>query len=222
MSVSDDVHTELRRRLIAGHFSPGEKLREEHIATELHVSRTPVRAALQRLITEGLLEAAPKRGAVVSQWTDNDIEEIFELRILAEGLAAAWATRNMSDADITKMEEMNRDIARAFEGKARNFRDIVQSVNHEFHMQIYQACGSARLRNFGTSLLEYPKLLGGFYIYSDNEIQESIQQHEDILHALRARNERWARSSVTSHLSAAFERLKRSRRKPQVTPTPKG
>lgn len=211
MSVSDDVHTELRRRLIAGHFDPGEKLREEHVAAELGVSRTPVRAAIQRLVAEGLLEAAPKRGAIVSEWRDSDTEEIFELRVLAEGQAAAWATRHITDEQLDRMDALNDRIARAVHEKRKGYLDEVQSTNLAFHMALYDACGSARLRLFGGNLLEYPLVIGGFFIYSDEDARESIRQHTEIVNALRSRNAEWARSAVTSHLCAAIERFRKSR-----------
>lgn len=212
MSVSDDVHTEIRRRLIAGHFSPGEKLKEEHVAAQLGVSRTPVRAAIQRLVAEGLLEAAPKRGAIVTEWRDIDTEEIFELRVLVEGQAAAWATRHITEEEITQMDALNSRIAAAIRDKPKAYLDEVQTANFEFHMALYYACGSAKLRMFGSNLLEYPLVIGGFFIYSDSDALESVRQHTEIINALRARNAEWARSAVTSHLCAAMERFRKVRR----------
>ena len=211
MSVSDEVHTELRRRLIAGHFNPGQQLKEEHIAADLGVSRTPVRAAIQRLVSEGLLETGPKRGAIVSEWRDTDTEEIFELRVLAEGQAAAWATRHITDEEIDRMEALNTRIENAVRSKAKGYLEEIQTANLSFHMALYESCGSARLRLFGTDLLQYPLVTGGFYIYSDADALESIRQHTDIVNALRSRNSDWARSALTSHLCAAIERFRRSR-----------
>jgi len=211
MSVSDEVHTELRRRLIAGHFNPGQKLKEEHIAAELGVSRTPVRAAIQRLVSEGLLETGPKRGAIVSEWRDSDTEEIFELRVLAEGQAAAWATRHITPEEIDRMEALNARIEKAVRTKPKGYLEEIQTANLSFHMALYESCGSARLRLFGTDLLQYPLVTGGFYIYSDADALESIRQHTDIVNALRSRNSDWAKSSLTSHLCAAIERFRRSR-----------
>ena len=212
MSVSEDLHTELRRRLIAGHYDPGAKLREEHVASEFGISRTPVRAAIQRLVTEGLLQAAPNRGAIVSEWRESDTEEIFELRVLAEGQAAAWATRNITHDQLDRMDALNARIAAAVRDKPRADLDEVQSANLEFHMMLYEACGSARLRVFGTNLLDYPLVNGGFFIYSDEDAHESVRQHIEIVNALRSRNADWARSAVTCHLCAAIERFRRARR----------
>jgi DNA-binding GntR family transcriptional regulator len=212
MSVSDDVHSELRRRLIAGHFEAGQKLKEEHVAGEFGVSRTPVRAAIQRLVAEGLLEAAPRRGAVVSEWSDRDTEEIFELRALAEGQAAAWATRYITDETLDRMRALNDEIARAIAAKPKGYLETIQAANLQFHMTLYETCGSARLRLFGGNLLDYPLVIGGFFIYSDADADESIRQHTEIVSALQSRNPDWARSAVKGHLCAAIERFRRARR----------
>src|SRR5690606_14134852 len=90
-SASDLVYAELRRRLMAGAFLPGERLREEHIANELNVSRTPVRSAIERLIQDGLATREQRRGAVVLGWLDRDITEAFDLRLLLEPYAARSA-----------------------------------------------------------------------------------------------------------------------------------
>ena len=216
MSVSDDLHTELRRRLIAGHYDPGFKLREEHVASEFGISRTPVRAAIQRLVTEGLLEAAPNRGAIVSEWRDSDTEEIFELRVLAEGQAAAWAARNITYEQLDRMDALNARIAAAVDQKPKQFREEIQTANLDFHMVLYDACGSARLRMFGANLLDYPLVSGGFFIYSDQDAYESIRQHTEIVNALRSRNPDWARSAITSHLCAAIERFRKVRQAKQA------
>ncbi|MCP1170394.1 GntR family transcriptional regulator [Limimaricola sp. ASW11-118] len=87
-----------------------QQRQEEHIAAEFGVSRTPVRSAIQKLVTEELLEQAATRSAVVSQWGDEDLEEIFELRIFAEGRATAWAALLISDEDLDRMGRLNAQI----------------------------------------------------------------------------------------------------------------
>ncbi|MBJ3774879.1 GntR family transcriptional regulator [Acuticoccus mangrovi] len=210
MNVSDTVHLKLKRRLMAGYYEPGAPLKEDAVANDLGVSRTPVRAAIQRLISEGLLEPAPKRGAVVTEWRREDAEDIFNLRILLEGYSASLAAQNISDEGIEELAAINARMAEAAEGKAEGFRDVVHLSNKAFHEGLLAACGSAHLRKFSTGLLEYPMVLGGFYIYNDDDMAESIRQHAEIIAGVRARNSEWARAAMTCHLTAAIERFRRA------------
>ncbi len=210
MNVSDKVHIVLRRRLMSGFYDPGQQLKEESVAADLGVSRTPVRSAIQRLIAEGLLEPAAKRGAVVTPWRIEDAEDIFNLRILLEGYGAALSTRNADDATFDHMEMLNERMAEAIRNPDASRLEIVHKANYEFHLALYQECGSAHLRTFGTSLLDYPLVIGGFYIYTDADMEESIRQHGEIIAALRARNAEWATAAVKCHLTAAIVRFRRA------------
>jgi DNA-binding GntR family transcriptional regulator len=214
MNVSEKVCLTLRRRLMSGFYDPGAQLKEETVAADLGVSRTPVRAAIQRLIAEGLLEPAPKRGAIVTEWRRSDAEDIFNLRIMLEGYSASLAARKISEERIDRMEYLNRCIEEAVLRKDEHYLDVVHRANLEFHQIIYDSCGSGHLRMFGSSLLEFPMVIGGFYIYSDEDMAESIRQHREIVSSLRARNPEWAKAAITCHLAAAIERFRRSQRQP--------
>ena len=76
MAASDHVYEILKQRVIGGTYAPAAQLKEEHLARELGISRTPVRAALKRLVDDGLATADPGRGVRVAQWTEADIEEV--------------------------------------------------------------------------------------------------------------------------------------------------
>ena len=210
MNVSDKVHLVLRRRLMAGYYDPGAQLKEESVAADLDVSRTPVRAAIQRLIAEGLLEPAPKRGAVVTPWRIEDAEDIFNLRVLLEGYGAALSTRNAGEETLDRMERLNEEMAAAVRSSDPDRLDIIHKANYEFHLALYQDCGSAHLRTFGSSLLEYPLVIGGFFIYTEADMDESIRQHTEIISGLRARNAEWATAAVKCHLTAAIVRFRKA------------
>lgn len=87
----EQAYEVLRQRLIGGHYTPGTHLREEPLAREFGLSRSPVRAALQRLVKDGLATADAGQGIHVSAWSDHDIEEIFRLRMQLGPLAAQFA-----------------------------------------------------------------------------------------------------------------------------------
>jgi DNA-binding GntR family transcriptional regulator len=212
VSVSDHVHLTLRRRLMSGHYVPGSQLKEEAVAADLGVSRTPVRAAIQRLITEGLLEPASKRGALVTQWRTQDAEDVFNLRIMLEGYSANLAAKLIDDEQLAELEALNAGILKAVQEKPEGYLDAIHRQNLAFHLGILAACGSVHLRNFGGSLLDFPLVAGGFYIYTDDDMMESVRQHGEVIAALRVRNADWARAAMTCHLAAAIERFKRAER----------
>ena len=117
MSVGEKVYSTLRRRLMSGYYEPGSKLKEEVVAADLSVSRTPVRAAIHRLIAEGLLEPAPKRGALVTPWGAQDVEDIFNLRIMLEGYGASLAAKNATREEVDRLEALNEKIAAAVDSE---------------------------------------------------------------------------------------------------------
>ena len=210
MSVGEDVYSTLRRRLMAGYYEPGSKLKEEVVAADLSVSRTPVRAAIQRLIAEGLLEKAPTRGALVTPWRAQDAEDVFNLRIMLEGYGAALAARNATREEVDRLEAWNGEIAAAVESERSDRLSVIHAANLNFHTGIYAACGSAHLRTFGVKLLEFPLVIGGFYIYTLEDMRSSVRQHGEIIAALRSGNPDYARAAVACHLTAAIERFRRA------------
>ena len=101
-NVKDKAYEVLRQRLIGGHYRPGEQLKEEPIARDLGLSRTPVRNALHRLVEDGLATDGAGQGIRVSEWSDWDVEETFQLRMLLEPyasfLAATRGGEGLADA----------------------------------------------------------------------------------------------------------------------------
>jgi DNA-binding GntR family transcriptional regulator len=91
--AADRAYSALRGGILDGRYGSGARLGEIEVADELGLSRTPVREALRRLGSEGLVEVQPRRGARVRAWSTQDLEETYELRALLEGLAARRARR---------------------------------------------------------------------------------------------------------------------------------
>ena len=216
-SASDLVYAELRRRLMSGAFLPGERLREEHIASELDVSRTPVRSAIERLIDDGLVAREERRGAVVLGWSDRDITEAFELRLLLEPYAARSAANRASVDQIDDLQTINANMLRAVQSDNEDRVAQVQHYNNRFHHALLAAAQSARVRTLVESLLDLPIIIGSFYFYSRDDMLSSVEQHNQIVAALRARDPDYAESAMRLHL-AATHRLFRNQRTPAVKP----
>ena len=201
-NARDTVYGELRRRLMSGAFLPGQRLREEHIATEMSVSRTPVRAAIQQLVADGLIKLEERRGAVVVGWTDRDINEAFEMRSLLESYAAGIAALNATPAQIEQLEALNDAMRAAIHSQRDDRIEQVQQLNNQFHHLLVDAAHSAQVRTLLGNFLDMPIIIGSFYFYSDDDMLTSVAHHSHIIAAVRSRNRPLAETAMRLHLGA--------------------
>src|SRR3954469_5469292 len=144
-SAVDRAYEALKQHVIGGTYAPGSQLKEEHIARELEISRTPVRAALKRLVDDGLATSDPNRGVRVAEWTDFDIEETFELRGLLEAHAASLAARRGGAARADRLDELNEQMDQAIREGGSELVERMQKINAQFHRALLEGSGSARL-----------------------------------------------------------------------------
>lgn len=208
MKIGDSVYQTLRRRLVSGYYDPGTQLKEEVLAEEFHVSRTPIRSALARLMAEGLMTPGEKRGAIVTSWRVENTEDVFVLRSLLEGHGAYLCAKNATDDDIATLERTCEEMEHAYTHKITGWKTKLTEGNRVLHGMLYEGSGSPHLRLSGRHLLEIPQVIGGFFIYEDSDVEESLRQHREIVRGIKMRNGEWARSAVVCHLSAALERFR--------------
>jgi DNA-binding GntR family transcriptional regulator len=146
-SVVDQVHEELLQRIVAGELPPGSRLRQEALAEELGVSRTPLREALARLVSEGLVDFAPNRGATVARRDFGDMEQAWRARLVLEPGAARMAAERRDPEEIARMREIV--------GRQRDVADDVTAsfgLNRDFHLTLVAAGGNPHLLQFAELL----------------------------------------------------------------------
>ena len=197
---------------MSGVFLPGERLREEHIAAELSVSRTPVRSAIDRLIADGLVKREGRRGAEVLGWVDRDIEEAFELRLLLEPYAARSAAERATADQVDQLEAINQRMLEAMLSDDTDKVARVQHCNNLFHHALLEAAQSARVRSMVENLLDMPIIIGSFYFYSHDDMLRSVEHHRQIIAALRARDGNCAEIAMRFHLTATRLLFRNQRR----------
>ena len=96
-SLRGKIFNILRQQILDGKYLPGDSLIETKLAEELGVSRTPIREAIRQLELEGLVDSIPNKGVIVRGISEKDIEDIYTIRKVLEGLAARWAVEKISD-----------------------------------------------------------------------------------------------------------------------------
>lgn len=216
---TDKTYADLRRRIMSGRYMPGEHLREEHLAQELGVSRTPVRSALQRLEADQLV-TMESRGAIVARWTEWDVAEIFDLRVLLEPYGAAQAAKRASLEDIARLDALNAEMTSLSKGRPDQHLQRIEAINNEFHHCILEAAGSGRLKALASGFVDTPVMIGSFYFYDPAEIVESAQHHVVITDAIRRRDATFAARAMEYHLSVTRIRFEKQRVPRQEPETP--
>ncbi len=204
--ASDRSYQQIRDMVLKGVLKPGDQLKEEELAEQCGVSRTPVRDALQRLETEFFVIRENGR-CYVPDWSLEDMEDLFSLRAMLEGYAAARAAERLSPANLERLRKYHVGIGIAIGADQKNATPDIEtflSHNREFHRIILEASGSARLAVLLTKLVEQPIVLRTAFSYDQEDLRRSHSQHGELLLALENRDPVWARAIMTAHIQRAL------------------
>lgn len=194
----------LLKAISDGTLKPGDRLREVEVSKLLNLSRTPVREALRRLESDGIVEHQPRIGAAVRQLSHSEIVELYEMRVVLERTAAEMAAKHASEAEIDTLEDLNRDIA-----ESRNDPVAAAAINQSFHKALYQACRNRFLLDAASGLNNSLILLGITTFTDEARIDTVVRQHQDVIDALRARDPIRAGEAAEAHLQTSLrKRLK--------------
>ncbi|GGV16394.1 GntR family transcriptional regulator [Actinomadura cremea] len=205
--AADVAYDAVRRMILSGDAAAGARLGEAELAETLGLSRTPVREALQRLGSDGLVEVLPHRGARVVEWTREDLAEIFELRSLLEPYAAARAARIGQDPSVLADLGTLCDAMEA----AADARDLggLARLNSRFHAALIDASRNRRLPGMLTSVMHAPLIVGTFRRYDRAELDRSMNHHREVVAAVAAGDPDWAEAVMRAHIRAAAANLSR-------------
>jgi len=178
-----------------------------NIAAELGVSRTPVREALRRLASEGLVMIIPNSGARLASPSRKEMENTYVVREALECLAAGLAAKNITERALRRLEDTIADEIRAFEEKNL---ELYLEVNEEFHRIIADSSGNRVLAEYIENILARTNAYVMFYDpFYDIEDNPSIEQHKGIVKALRMRDQEKAVELMREHLKLSLLDLRK-------------
>jgi DNA-binding GntR family transcriptional regulator len=189
--------------VISGDFAAGTRLTEWQIADALGTSRTPVREAMRRLVSDGFLRFQRNYGTFVGTFTAKEIGELFETRALLEAEVAAAAARHITGAQVEQLAALQDQIEAHGVDLDRHNITRIAGLNREFHRTISQASDSPRMVAMLTNSIEAPVVQQTFSRYSAAQLQRSFQHHRELVDAFRARDSAWARDAMSCHVRAA-------------------
>lgn len=206
----DKAYLAIREGIIRGRFAPGSHLTAQELGVAAGLSRTPVREAMRRLHAEGLVEFIPHRGAFVTRIDEREINNIYDLRVVLEGYAAAAAARNVTPEQLAELEALAREMRALVKSDPATRAESLSELNNRFHKLIVAASHNQRLQSTLASIVDMPLVLRTFRHYDLSELERSTNQHVELVSALASHDSEWARSVMTSHILSAQHTLLRN------------
>jgi len=198
------IAAQIRGRIMDGTFPPASQLGEAQLAGRLNVSRGPIREALQRLIQEGLLETRRNRGVFVASLDAGDVADVYLARRAIEREAVTILARRADDTTFDGLDESVDDMSSAADRKA--WEDLADA-DLRFHESLVRLSGSKRLqRMFSTLLIETRMCLARLETAYPVH-KRLVQEHRNLLGAMRQGDERTALELIDAHLEDAVRDL---------------
>lgn len=201
------VHRVLSDEILSNRLPPGTVLQEVTLARSLGVSRGPVREAIGRLASEGLVHVRPRRGAVVASLTREEFLEAYQVREALEVMAIRLAVGRFTDEGIAELERLTAEMQqRAEQGDVDRFFE----ANAAFHAAIVEASGNRKLRDV------YRRVVGQMGRYEMRSLalrgtlRRSIQEHRAIVRAIRKRDAERSAHLLSEHIRVPQRRLESS------------
>jgi DNA-binding GntR family transcriptional regulator len=199
-SAGSVAYASLQRGIISGKYPPGTWLREDELAEESGVSRTPIREALQRLEAEGLVESYRNRGSVVVGWTADDIDALYDLRILVEGYGVRRAASRLDAVDFDALTKLCEESEALLPIADRSDIQRLGELSLDFHLTLQRGSGQRQLRTILPALLATPFVQDAGVRQPQENFARLCREHREILEALAAGDADWAEGALRAHL----------------------
>ncbi len=203
-SLEQSVYLRLEEEILNGELKKGDTVTETSLSSRLGVSRTPIRAALHRLSEEGLIRLEPNRGATVLGVSESDLLDIYSIRMRLEGLAAAEASKKISEDDLSELRD-SVELSEFYINKKDT--EHLKELDTKFHEIIYRASANMRLDKTLSELHRNIRVYRKLSLSVGTRFERSVAEHREILSAIEKKNSAEADRLMTEHIKAALDNL---------------
>ncbi|MGD2185246.1 MAG: GntR family transcriptional regulator [Desulfobacterales bacterium] len=207
-SLAKKAHEAIRNSLLSGEWKTGEIYNEKAIASDLGISRTPVREALLELASQGLIVFLPRKGLMVNRFTRRDVDEIFELRKAIELAAVEKITRTSPPFDLFEIEESLLKQRKA--ANEKNYPAYMEA-DRLFHTRFSELTNNRRLIAILENLRDMIHMMGYKALSLEGRALEVIEEHQAIFEAVKKGNVEEARRAMENHLEKSKEAVEESK-----------
>jgi DNA-binding GntR family transcriptional regulator len=198
-ALYEQVAERLRQQIFDRMLQPGDWIDELKLAADFGISRTPMREAIKVLAAEGLVTMKVRRGAYVTELSEDDLHQVFHLMALLEADAAAVACETANPAQLADLEQTHKQLQAATKNRERFF-----ALNEQFHMQLLAIANNRWREQMVVDLRKVMKLNRHHSLLKTGRIEESLAEHDAIMAALRAREVGSVRQAMRQHIQSGL------------------
>ncbi|NHN34942.1 GntR family transcriptional regulator [Paenibacillus agricola] len=207
--ITEDIYTSIRDQILSYTLSPGEKINIDQMARDLNVSNNPIREALSRLATEGLVHVIPYKGVSVAEMSLQDLDELYELRIELEGYATRKATQLITEAEINWLDQEMKQSFISIDHCEGNL-ETVMKMNEQLHGTILRYSHN---ENLSKLIKLYLQRIERYLIFARRDldietVKKEWHEHQEILNYLKERNNQMAEKAMRIHISNSHQRTR--------------
>ncbi|MCR4963481.1 MAG: GntR family transcriptional regulator [Firmicutes bacterium] len=196
------IYQYMRDAIIKRRLPDGCHLVEDDLARNLNASRTPVREALRKLESEGLVKHHRRRGVEVRQLSVKEVSDIYDLSIVLEGYAARLLAENVTQEILDNLKRLLKNMKATLAAEDRN---LEMQLHQRFHFTIYEACQNKRVEALLKTNNDYIQLFRAYTMQVPGRMEHSWEEHERLLQAIEKRDGEAAEKCAREHLGVSKE-----------------
>ncbi len=204
VALYQEVAELLRQRIFSRELAPGSWIDELTLAREYGISRTPLREAIKVLATEGLVTMKVRRGAYVTEVSEQDLSEVYHLLGLLESDAAGQVAGKASAADLAHLQQLHQQLEAAA-GAQPPDRDRFFQLNEQFHLRLLELASNRWAMQMVADLRKVMKLNRHNSLLKAGRIAESLDEHRRVMAALAGRDPSAATQAMLQHFRNGLE-----------------
>lgn len=204
MRLSEKAYYLIKEKIVSLELKPLSVIDEQALREDLNLGRTPIREALHRLAAEGLVIIAPRRGMFVADISITDLQKVFEVRLVLEGFCARLAAQRATREQIAQMEATFEQLKTVSCDDAER----LMSIDTRLHELLYQAAGNEFLADSLGRLHALSLRLWHLVLNQINNVKESIEEHGEIIEALKLGEQARAEQLLQRHIAHFQQEIK--------------
>jgi DNA-binding GntR family transcriptional regulator len=185
LTLREKILEHIRDAIISGTLKAGSRVSEPELAERYGISRTPIREAFRQLESEGYLTVIPRRGAIVSEFNQKDVEDFYAIKSILEGYAARKACEKLTGKELDRLQANNNRLAELAE---HNDIKIFFKVHNDFHDMFIKAADNEKLRELITSVVTRFQRLRFMSLSLPGRMKIAVQEHQKIIEAFRRKD----------------------------------